>query len=195
MKRLDISFDQGTMDLLQSLVGKKMNAFLCQRRMYTTAVDEVVMFRIEGTLYKLTNAYEVLDYMNSVDDVGVFKFGLASEKDIERYEALYTPKMYMRSTPIEQTIKEIRILYENQQLYHEAVQTYDIDIVRGVVFVLEDGREIAAEKDMWFSELIYVTTGYNLMDAFREIDETLIDPWKKHPGYEARGSRQTVVLK
>ncbi|MCD8205702.1 MAG: hypothetical protein LUD29_03715 [Clostridia bacterium] len=195
MKRLDIRFDRETMDLLRSLIGKKMNKFMCQRRMYSAAVDEVVIFQIENVLYKLTNAYQDLEYMNHLDDVGVFKFGPASEDDIKWYEALYTPKLDMISTPIEQNIMEIRILHENQQLYHFGEQVNDVNIVRGVIFVMEDGLEIALEKDMWFSEFIYVTTGHNLMDEFRGIDETHLQTWKSDPEYEAKGSRELVVLK
>ena len=52
--------------------------------------------------------------------------------------------------PVGCRVKEIQIVNEHQKLYEDEVQTYDVWLTRGIVFVLEDGLEIALEKNVWF---------------------------------------------
>ncbi|MCD8290996.1 MAG: hypothetical protein LUC91_05790 [Prevotella sp.] len=190
MKNIDIRFDNNTLDVLQSLVGKQMDEFACCRLEYTPMVYGIVIFKVDGELYSLTNTHTVMDYMNKVDDVGVFKFGKTDENTIERFLEGASPI----NTPVNQRISEIRIMNENQQLFHNGVQTYDVYTVRGIVFVMDDGREVSAEKGIWFSEMINVRTGHSLMDKYESMDD-FMDNWDEYPEYQTKGSREVVVIK
>lgn len=70
----------------------------------------------------------------------------------------------------------IKIVEETQHLYKDDALEYEISTVRGIIFVLEDGREISFEKDIWFSEFIEVRTGYELETTFASPD-VFIEEW------------------
>ncbi len=190
MKKIDIRFSKNTMTLLKSLIGKKMDYFACFRLGYTSSVYGMVLFKINGDFYWLTNRLETMDYMNKVDDVGVFKFEKTDINTVEKF----LEGNPLTETPIDQTISEIRIMNENQQLFHNNIQTYDVNTVRGLVFVLQDGREISLEKEIWFSEMINVRTGHKLMDEYDTMDDFMKN-WEEFPDYDTKGSREITTLK
>ena len=72
----------------------------------------------------------------------------------------------MVDVPVNRIIREIKIINERQKLFNGTEQTYDVWLTRGVVFILDDGLEIAFEKSVWFSEMITITRGENLLEQF-----------------------------
>ena len=96
--------------------------------------------------------------------------------------------------PICSTIKEIRVINENQRLYHDNVQTYDVYTARGLIFIFDDDRELSFEKPVWFSEDIYIKKGYNLFDKFVPVDN-FSDGWEDCEGYTAKCEREIVTIK
>ncbi len=186
----DIRFDKKTLELLQLLVGQELEYFACERLEYTSSVYGMVVFAIGNKLYRITNLHERLEYFNSVDDVGVCRFEETNEDAVQSF----LEGGELIKTPVKQRIKEIRIMNENQQLYHRGKQTYDMYTVRGIVFVMEDGREISVEKEIWFSEMITVRAGRNLMDEFESMDDFLGN-WVDSQEYQTDGSREILILK
>ncbi len=162
MKRLDIRFNDKTMELLKSLVGKRLDKIEHLAVPLPTCAYGVVVFR-----FKRANKDEV-------DGI------------IDGHELI--------ETPVEQEIEEIRIMNEKQQLFENGVQTYDVDTVRGMVFVLKDGKEVSAEKDIWFSECIKVTVGHDLMKGYSTMED-FFGNWEDYPEYTAKGSREIIGIK
>ncbi len=190
MKRLDIRYDDKTMELLKSLVGKRLEKIEHLAVPLPTCAYGVVVYKIAGEEYSLTNKLETMDYMNEIQDVGVFKFKRANENEVD--EIIDGHELI--ETPVEQEIEEIRIMNEKQQLFEKEVQTYDVDTVRGMVFVLKDGREVSAEKDIWFSECIKITVGHDLMKEYSTMED-FFGNWEDYPEYMAKGSREIIELK
>jgi hypothetical protein len=93
--------------------------------------------------------------------------------------------------PVENRITEIRIVNENQRLFHHDEQIYDVYTVRGIIFVLEDGREISFEKPIWFSEEIYIQKGYDLIEKFAPFEE-FAEGWNED--YHGESSREITVI-
>ena len=77
----------------------------------------------------------------------------------------------MIELPVKKTIKEIDIINEHQKVFENDKQTYDVWLTRGIIFRLEDDTEISLEKNVWFSEMITVDKGENLLSKFTPVEE------------------------
>lgn len=187
MNTVDIRFSAETVQILQSLVGKQFDEVKHDPFIYVPSVYGIVGFFIDGKAYKLTNLIEVLDYYGKMEDVAVFRFEQTSQDQIKTF----VDNGELISYPICSRIREIRIVNENQRLYHNNVQTYDVNTVRGLIFVFEDGHEFSFEKPIWFSEEIVIRKGYNLIDSFASTDE-FGEAWEGD--YRGECSREVMTL-
>jgi hypothetical protein len=167
IKTVDIRFSDETMQTIYSLIGQQFDGMKHDLFIHVPSVYGIVDMLIGGNAFKLTNLIEVLDYYGQMKDVAVFRFEPTTPDDIKTF--MDNGKMI--DFPVRSRIKEIRVVNENQKLFHNEKQAYDVYTVRGLIFVLEDGHEISFKKPIWFSEEIYIQKGYNLIEEFSPIDE------------------------
>lgn len=186
MKTIDIRFSKETYDRIESLVNQKFKMIRHDPLIYGPGAYGIVGVYVGDKIFAITNQTEVLDYYGVMEDVAVFRFDESEETQIT---SLTNNEMV--NYPIESTIKEIRIVNENQQLFQQGTQIYDVYTVRGIIFVLQDGREISFEKPVWFSEDIYIEKGYDLYDKFVSTNEFLED-WED--GYIAKCTREIITF-
>lgn len=103
--------------------------------------------------------------------------------DIQHNFRMLDPLPYAKDRTLEKN--------ENQRLYKSGIQTYDVWVTRGVIFKLENGREISLEKDVWFSEDIIVERGENLIEKFASTNEFI----ENFDGeYKAECQRYTITI-
>ena len=188
MKTEDIRFTEETIQTIQSLVGQQFDGMKHDPFIHVPSVYGIVGLFIGGKTYKLTNLIEVLDYFGQMEDVAVFRFEQTTVDNIKTF----MDDGEMIVFPVCSRIKEIRIINENQRLYHNDEQTYDVYTVRGIVFVLEDGHEISFEKPIWFSEEIYIQKGYDLIEKFSPTN-VFGEGWEGD--YRGECSREVITLK
>ena len=162
MKTIDIRFNDHMISALKSMIGKKMLRYKCDPFVYSPAVYGIAGVCTESGSYAFTNKIEVLDHYGADDDVAVFRL---EERPEEQIVSL-VQDVKMVDVPVNRIIREIKIINERQKLFNGTEQTYDVWLTRGVVFVLDDGLEIAFEKSVWFSEMITITRGENLLEQF-----------------------------
>ena len=146
MKHIDVRFNSDMMQMLQSMAGKVLEKFRCEPFEYSPLVYGVVGLYIGGEVFKLENYLEAQDFFGHTDDVAIFKFLPAVDTEI--VSGFVNGQMV--DTPIACRIRQIRVVDENQQLFVNGEQTYDVWLTRGVIFDLEDGREVSFEKSIWF---------------------------------------------
>ena len=60
----------------------------------------------------------------------------------------------------------------------------------GLIFVLEDFREISFEIGTWFSEMMTIRKGYNWIEKFVPIEE-----WENCEGYVPKCPREIIEIK
>lgn len=174
MKKIDFRFSENSMRLFDGFVGKEMNCFVYERLPnISSTIYGAVVISIDNEFYAITNFHETVDYINRRDDVGIFKISLINQ---ERYNEIFAETTPVK-TPIKQKITNIKIVNEVQELIQDNTVEFEVQTVRGIVFILEDGREISFEKDIWFSEFIEVKTGYDLIDSFASTD-SFIEEWE-----------------
>lgn len=173
MKSINIALPKDTYKLLEDMIGRMFVKISCNKFIYSNAVYGIVGIYVDKNVYKITNFVDVLDYYGKTEDVAVFKFEKTYIDDIE--SAVQDEAMH--DIPIDKKIIKIDVVNENQVQYKNYKIMYDNWVTRGIIFYFDDGSEISFEKDIWFSEDIYVERGKNLLDTFASVDE-FSDAWK-----------------
>ena len=170
MKTTDIRFNSETMQVLRSLIGQRFDSIKHDPFIHVPSVYGIVGMFIGGKSYKLTNLIDVLDYYGQMEDVAVFRFEKAAPEEIKTF----MDDGEMIDFPIQSQIHEIRVINENQRLYHNDEQTYDVYTIRGLIFVFEDGHEL------------------NLIDKFSPTEE-FGEGWEGD--YRGECSREIISIK
>lgn len=172
MKRINVCFDNTALELLGNAIGKNLVCYKSDPFMYSTSVYGIVGIKINEVWLTLTNFVEVMDYFGGDEDVAVFKLQQSDEEDVHSYTG-----ENMVTTPVNAMITGIDIINENQQLYKNGEQTYDVWVTRGIIFKLDDGRKLLFEKDVWLSEDIIIEKGENLIAKLAPL-EKFSDNWE-----------------
>lgn len=73
------------------------------------------------------------------------------------------------------------------------ISNYEFNSTVGLIFLLEDSREISFEIGTWFSEMITIQKGYNLIEKFTPTDD-FIEEWEDCEGYIPNAKRDVIVI-
>ena len=189
MKHIDVRFDASMVQMLEVMVGREFEMFKCDPLEYSTLVYGLVGLYIGGAVYELDNFLEIHDFYGHQEDVAIFRLRASEDTEIQSMG----DGVQMVETPVKARISRIRIVDENQQLFYNGEQTYDVWVTRGIIFDLEDGREVSFEKSVWFSEFINVQRGYDLLEAYQSTD-SFLEEWEGNEGYTAKCQRSIRIL-
>lgn len=166
MKTIDMRFDSKK---IKGLVNETFNKYMCDAFDFTNSVTQIVGIYIGDDVYSLTNIQETVDYFGNTDDIAIYKFTETANGNIT--SAFKNSEMI--TTPVHGKIEKIHLINENQQIFRNEKQLYNVWLTRGIIFFV-NGREISFEKDnIPFSEEIIIQRGYNLIDKFSDKDEFL----------------------
>lgn len=187
MKQIDVRFSPADMEVIQSMIGKKMIKYKCDPFIFTPSVYGIVGISFDNKAYAFTNFTKNMDYFGAREDVAIFSIEATSFSEMQSRIRNQT----MIETPVNGIISEIYVVNERQQLFKNNVQTYEVLLTRGIIFKFQDGHELSFEKNIWFSEDIYVRRGYNLITQFvptTEFEESWVD------GYRGKCIREIATL-
>lgn len=160
MEQIDVRFDASTINLMQSLVGSRLIKYRSDPFIFSPSVFGIVGIVTDQASVAFTNLIKVMDYYGALEDVAVFQ---AELRDGEDFQSMMVGGV-MIDTFINSRILAIDIVNEHQKLFKDEIQTYDVWTIRGVIFKLEDSLEFSLEKNVWFSEMITIKKGYNLIN-------------------------------
>ncbi len=169
MIKIDIRLKSDEVTKLRSVIGKELSAYLHDEFQYTQSSSQVVEVVVDDIVFYIYSFTEEQDYFGTPEDVAVWN--VSDEK-----LPIVDKKTFVR-TPVNETIKGITLIQENQRVFNDVGQTYDVWLTRGIVFDLGE-RQVAFEKDVWFSEEIIVHRGYDLSSKFSSADN-FGDDWDK----------------
>lgn len=169
MKRIDMRFDQ---NILKKWIGKNFVKYKCDPFVYTNSVTAVVGIFIDKEVYKLSNIQTAVDYFGVNDECGVFSLEQTEKKDVKSF----FDDVEQVETPVSEIIRKITVVNENQRIFFNQKQTYDVWLTRGIIFHFSD-REISFEKDnIPFSEEIIIQRGYELDKQFSD-EKDFLEGW------------------
>ena len=175
-------------DLLKSLKGKQFERFKCDSFIFSPMVFGIVGIYVDGQIYKITSGLKPVTRFYTDEDVAGFEIELAEDAQIvSRME-----NGEMIETPIQEIIRNIKIVNDIQEL-HNGHHTEWFEYTAGIIFQLQDDREVSFELGTWFSEMITVRRGYHLIDTYTSTMEFL-DEWEGCDDYVPECRREIVVL-
>lgn len=161
MKTIDIRLKADEISLLRFMIGKEFSVYMHDEFRYTQSSSQVVAVVIDGLSFYLYSFTEALDYFGTTEDVAVWTVS------DEKYPIV--DKKSFVHTPVNEIIRGITLIQENQRVFDKDEQLYDVWLTRGIVFDLGN-RQIAFEKAVWFSEEIIVHRGLDLTERFSPVD-------------------------
>lgn len=184
MNTIDIRLKEADLQILRSVIGESLENIEHDEFIFTNTSSQVVRFNISGKQIYLYSFTEPLDYYGSTEDVAVWSV----EKNVY---PLVTEKDFIK-IPIHQNITGITLVQENQQMYDHGEQTYDVWVTRGIIIDFAD-HQLSFEKPVWFSEDIIIRRGYNLLNAFKPVEDiTNAENWNE--GIELKCNRIIEIL-
>ena len=163
MKTIDIRLKPEEVSLLNALIGKKLISYQHDEFTFTSSSSQAISIVSEDdAVYYLYSFTEPLDYYGTQEDVAVWSFSS------DRYPMI--DKKIFVNTTVGKTIHNIILVQENQRIYSNGEQIYDVWLTRGIVIDFGD-HQIAFEKAIWFSEEIIVHKGYDLPSKFESTEK------------------------
>jgi hypothetical protein len=162
MKKLDFRFNENQMQTLKKLIGKRFEKYRCDPFEFGSSVYLTLGIYVDDMVFELRNEQQTGDYFGVTSDFAVFNLNKTLDGKIE--SGLEDVKQI--DTPINEIIKTIRVVNENQRLYENDIHTYDVWLTRGIIFYFNE-IELSFEKDfVSFSEEINIRRGVELLNTF-----------------------------
>ena len=184
---VDISFNANTIEILKGLVGKRFDHYSCDPFVFSSSVFGIVGFKIGDCDYKLTCNLKKTERFFSEDEIAVLDFSNCSNEIIKSRMDNGT----MVDTPVQDVIDSIEIINDCESVSHEN-ETKVLYSTKGIIFHFSQGNELSFEVDTWFSEMITVQRGYNLIESFTPIND-FYEEWEE-TGYIPSAERKTIII-
>lgn len=185
---VDIRFDSATMDMLKSMIGKSFEHYSCDQFVFTPNVFGIVGFRIGGNTYKMTSGLEVVHRFFHDDDVAVMRIAPCQPGEI----VSMMEDGQMIDTPVQDAIVSIDVVNDCESVAHDG-ERKDMLSTKGVIFHLAGGNEISFEIGTWFSEMITIRRGYELINQFTPLAD-FSEEWEDSEGYTPDCSREVITV-
>lgn len=187
MVNIDVRFSESKMKIIENMIGKKLIKYMHDPFEFSTSVYGIVGICFEEECFAITNLTEVHDYYGTQEDVAVLKMEQVDKSEVHSF----IEGESMIETPVNSVLKQVIIVNENQSLFKNGVQTYNVNLTRGVIFVMEDGLQISFEKNIWFSEDITIQKGYDLINTYSPETE-FCENWELP--YVAKCKRKCIII-
>ncbi len=186
---VDISFDSVTMETLKCMIGKTFEKYLCDSFVFSPNAFGVVGFRIGGKSYKMTSGLEAVRRFFHTDDNAVMRF--AECKPHEIGSMMDDGKLI--DNPVGDSISSIEVVNDFETVTHSGDRR-TLHSTKGVIFHLASGNEVSFEIGTWFSEMITIRRGYDLVKEFTPTKDFL-EEWEDSEGYTPECFREVILLK
>ena len=185
---VDISFSGATTELLKGIIGKTFAFYSCDPFEFSPSVFGIVGIKVENKFYKLTcNLEKVIRFWNE-DEIAQLRFEeCGNQRLVSRMDG-----GAMIDMPVRDTIVSIDLINDLEEVAFDN-EKRSLRSTKGIIFHLSSGNEISFEVDTWFSEMITIQRGYNLIDKFTSVDDFL-EEWEDCNGYTATVERTIVSL-
>ena len=185
---VDNSITKYEQELFCDMVGREFVAFKCDPFVYSPMVFGLVGIYVGEKAYKLTADLSTVRRFTADDDVAKFELKMSADENIK--SRMEDGKLI--KTPIQSRIESISVVNDHQILRYNNQSDEFITTV-GIIFHLEDNREVSFALETWFSEMITVKRGYELIDLLAPVSEFL-EEWEGCDGYMPDCTREIITL-
>ena len=185
----DLTLDADFVNILKSMVGKRLDHYSHDPFVFTPFVFDVVGFFIGDISYKLEVALRSERCFFHAEDVSVMRLFKAPPEEI----VSKAQDGRLIDVPVKDVVVGIDVVNDHEIVVHEN-EKKELYSTKGVIFHLLDGNEISFEVEPRFSEAITIQRGYNLIQRFRPL-EFFLEEWEPDKGYAPQCSREIVELR
>ncbi len=185
---VNISLDKTTLDELKSIVSSTFESYSCDPFIFTHSAFGIIGLKVNGAFYKITAELEHIQRFFTEDDVVVLRFKKCPEEDI----VSRMDNGILQTNPVKDVIVGITVVNDRETVSHGS-DSRELVSTNGIIFHMSSGNEIAFEIATWFSEMISVHRGYDVINQFALTDEFL-EEWDDCEGYKASCSREIVTM-
>ncbi len=168
MISIDKRLNENEMDILRQLIGRKIVSLRHDkfRPVHLHAATGVVGIETEQGMIYLYSETDSMNYFGSVEDEAVLTLSHERHAWLDYDECSYA---LTTTSPVNETVKEIHVVQDHQQLYENGEQTFDIWLTWGIIFDFGD-YQYSLEKSQGFSGLIFIEKGKDLINTFSSTD-------------------------
>ena len=171
MKTVDVRISQEERKILASIVGKEFTKYRCDKIAFRPAVYQAIGAFFDGLTLSIENEAQALDYYGAAEDVGVMRVQQVDPDDV--VSRIIDGQQI--DTPINQVVQDIKVIDDTHYMEKGNEILYKFSYTKAIVFVLPD-RQVVFEKDIWFSEDIFIYRGTEaeskIMDVDSEVEES-----------------------
>ena len=173
-------------DIFASLIGKTFIKYKMDPIEYAPVSLWIVGVYVDDKAYKLTASQQEIDRFFSNEEVALFDFKEASDSEIvSRLDGIDFIEV-----PVKEKIESIKMVVDKESVKH-AGDIREINTVKAIIFSLSGGNEVSFELTEWFSEMITVSRGYELIQKVQSTDEFL-EEWEDCDDYVPVVSREII---
>ena len=176
------------LDLLRSMIGKTFDKYKCDPFVNTPMVYGIIGVYIDGKAFKITSLLKEVKRFLTTDEVSEFKITETTDENIKTFMI----DGELINNPVKSKIKSITVINDFQTLEHDG-EIYEFASTVGLIFKFEDSRELSFELGTWFSEMITIQKGYDLVSKMTPTDD-FIEEWEDCEGYIPKSRRECVVI-
>ena len=175
-------------DLLKSIIGKTFDKYKCDPFINSPMVYGIIGIYIDGKAIKITSLLKEVQRFFETDEVATMQISETTDENIKTF----MDNGEMIDMPVNRKIKSISVINDFQTIEHKG-QIYKFNSTIGLVFLLEDSSEVSFEIGTWFSEMMTIQKGYNLIEKFAPTDD-FIEEWEDCEGFIPNSKRQVITI-
>ncbi len=179
---------ENEINALKSMVGKTFNKYKCDPFINSPMVYGIVGIYVDGKPFKITSLLKEVKRFVTADEVSQFEISETTDDNIKTF----MDEGEMIETPVNSKIKTISVVNDFQTIKHND-ENYEFSATVGIVFMLEDSREISFEIGTWFSEMITIQRGYNLIEKFTATNDFL-EEWEDCDDFIPEVTRKIIAI-
>ena len=176
------------LDLLRTMIGKRFDKYKCDPFINTPMVYGIIGIYVDGKAFRITSLLKEVQRFLTTDEVSEFKISETTDENIKTF----MQDGELIDNPVNSKIKSITVVNDFQTIEHNGT-IYNFDLTVGLIFKLEDSREISFELGTWFSEMITIQRGYGLSEKMTPTDD-FIEEWEDCEGYIPKSKREYMVI-
>lgn len=162
MNKMNKQFNKKELDLLKLIVNTNINKIVHDEFIYTNTSFGHVNIISNNNIYELKCSIDNFYYFGDPEDVAVLSFNEVNEKDVK--SELSDHKQ--TETKINDTLLNVDVINESQYV-KIGNKEYLYEYTKGIILYFNN-IEYGFKMSSWFSEIIEIHKGCNLIDKFKD---------------------------
>lgn len=165
MNKVDNRFGTKDYDLINKIVGKKIGKIVQDEFIYTNTTFGHANIFVDKDIYEIKCSINHIDYYGNKEDVAILNFNKVAIDDVKsELEGLKQVEI-----KINDILVKVDIINEHQHVKFDNDE-YSYDYTKGIILYFND-IEYAFKMSAWFSEVLEIYKGHNLLDKFNNNDD------------------------